>query len=76
MRQQRRTQTKPPQRLEKEKLIQDEIDQKLTRYAQLKFVEHVYKNFELETQKERQTQAALIPAHYFFGDAVRLALHW
>jgi hypothetical protein len=43
----RKINTKPPQRLSTQKLmlLQNQIDTRLSRYAQLEFAKHCYENF-------------------------------
>ena len=36
----------------------------------------IYRSWKLEKQKDPPTETALIPSHYFFADAFKLALHW
>jgi len=76
MRQHNRTQTKPPKRITPNNLakLQSELDNRLSRYAQLQYFKHLYSNWKKE--KENSSEVGLIPSHYFFGDAFKLALHW
>ena len=75
MRKQNRTQ-KPWQRISAPNLasLQEQIDNRLSRFAQLRFFEHLLKSFTVE--KEQKTILGLVPSHYFFGDAVKIALHF
>lgn len=78
MRQNTRTQTKPPKRLEEEALLklQEKIDGRLSRYAQLQYALFLAKNYFAALEKNPIPREALIPSHFWFGDAVKLALHW
>jgi len=76
MRQHNRTQTKPPKRITPENLanLQSDLDNRLSRYAQLQYFKYLYCNWKRE--KQNSTEAGLVPSHYYFADAFKLALHW
>jgi len=78
MRQHNRTQTKPPKRVSEENLskIQTQLDNRLSRYAQLQYFNFLYQRWKQEKEKVPPTEAALVPSHYFFADAFKIALHW
>jgi len=76
MRKHNRTQTKPWKRIEEQKLsqLQEDLDKRLSRYAQFQYYNHLLKEFMAE--KEKKTDLGLVPSHYFFADAVKIALHF
>ena len=71
-----KTQNKPWQRIETAKLadLQTLLDNRIGRWAQLQFYEHVLKVFTEE--KEKKSVLGLVPSHYFFADAVKIGLHF
>lgn len=76
MRKHNRTQSKPWQRIEEKQLValQEQLDQRLSRYAQFQYYSYLLNQFTKE--KEGKTDLGLVPSHYFFADAVKIALHW
>ena len=57
--------------------LQNDIDARIRKPAQWKFYDALYESWkEAKNAPGEQPAEALIPSHYFFFDAAKLALHW
>jgi len=57
-------------------VLQGEINNRLSFQSQWRFYKFSYKAWKEATTTDPQPMEALIPSNYFFGDAVKAALHW
>jgi len=69
-----KTQNKPPQRLKNLIELQNLNDNRISRYAQIKLAEYIWEN--LKNARQNKSDDALIPSHFFWGDAVKLYINW